>query len=73
MAVVMAKRLKVGDILSDGSVVVSIVRSEGITQAEVRRQCGTVLLVVPDTYLLGVTKPQAPDNAPEPPSQGLFA
>jgi hypothetical protein len=51
--------------LSDGTVIASLSRSQGNTYAKLtdgRR------LIAPDHYLLGVTRPKAPDGPPQGPS-----
>lgn len=57
--VIVAKKLRRGDVLADGSTVAAIVRAEGQTKAKL---ADGRLLSAPDTYLLGVTRPK---EAPE--------
>jgi hypothetical protein len=54
-----AMNLRVRDMLSDGTVIASLSRSQGHTYAKLidgRR------LIAPDHYLLGVTRPKPPDD-----------
>jgi hypothetical protein len=65
---VQAMKLRVADVLSDGTVIASLSRSQGHTYAKLtdgRR------LVAPDHYLLGITRPKAQDaQGPEDEPQG---
>jgi hypothetical protein len=61
---VKAMNLELGDILSDGSVIASLSRSQGQTYAKME---SGARLIAPDYFLLGVTRPKAPDDAPESP------
>jgi len=63
-----AMRLKIGDVLSDGTVISSLSRSQGNTYAKLndgRR------LICPDHYLLGITRPKMDVKAPQSPSNAL--
>jgi hypothetical protein len=62
---VRAMNLHVRDMLSDGTVIASLSRSQGHTYAKLtdgRR------LIAPDHYLLGVTRPKPPDGPQDGPS-----
>jgi hypothetical protein len=56
--------LELGDILSDGSVIASLSRSQGNTYAKME---SGARLIAPDFYLLGITRTKTPDRAPESP------
>jgi hypothetical protein len=56
---VKAMNLELGDILSDGSVIASLSRSQGHTYAKLE---SGARLIAPDYYLLGVTRPKTPDS-----------
>jgi hypothetical protein len=61
---IQAMNLRVRDMLSDGTVIASLSRSQGHTYAKLidgRR------LIAPDHYLLGVTRPKPPDGPGEGP------
>jgi len=62
--------LEIGDILSDGSVIASLSRSQGQTFAKME---SGARLVAPDYYLLGVTRTKSPDKATEGPESPLEA
>jgi hypothetical protein len=62
---IQAMNLRVRDMLSDGTVIASLSRSQGHTYAKLidgRR------LIAPDHYLLGVTRPAPPDGPRDGPS-----
>jgi len=65
---VRAMNLKLGDVLSDGTIVASLSRSQGHTYAKLndgRR------LIAPDYMLLGVKRPpKSASKAPERPVEG---
>ena len=61
---VKAMNLELGDILSDGSVIASLSRSQGQTYAKME---SGARLVAPDYYLIGVTRTKSPDRAPSEP------
>ena len=62
---VQAMKLRLGDILSDGTVIASLSRSQGHTYAKLddgRR------MIAPDHYLLGITRgPRMPVETTKPP------
>jgi hypothetical protein len=53
--------LELGDILSDGSVIASLSRSQGNTYAKME---SGARLIAPDHYLIGVTRTKTTDKAP---------
>lgn len=55
--------LELGDILSDGSVIASLSRSQGHTYAKME---SGARLIAPDYYLLGVRRAPKTTNAPNP-------
>lgn len=55
--------LEIGDILSDGSVIASLSRSQGQTYAKME---SGARLIAPDYYLLGVKRPSKTTKAPDP-------
>jgi hypothetical protein len=68
--VIQAMQLQHGDILSDGHVVASIIRTQGKTKAKLD---DGRLLIVPDTYLLGITRPKADCRPVEAPQSHIWA
>jgi len=60
---VKAMNLDIGDILSDGSVIASLSRSQGHTYAKME---SGARLIAPDYYLLGVTRAPKTPKAPSP-------
>jgi hypothetical protein len=68
--VIQAMHLQRGDILSDGHIVASIIRAQGQTKAKLE---DGRLLVVADTYLLGITRPKADCRPVEAPYGLLWA
>ena len=67
---VKAMNLRVADVLSDGTVIASLSRSQGHTYA--RLEDGR-RLIAPDQYLLGVTRFKKPVDAPRSPVEPLYA
>jgi hypothetical protein len=57
--------LEIGDILSDGSVIASLSRSQGHTYAKME---SGARLIAPDYYLLGVKRGPKTTKAPNPTS-----
>lgn len=66
--IVQAMKLRPADILSDGSIVSAVTRREGRTYAKLHDGRN---LIAPDTYLLGITRPKAPE-APEEPLEAFY-
>jgi hypothetical protein len=56
---VKAMNLELGDILSDGSVIASLSRSQGHTYAKLE---SGARLIAPDHYLIGVTRTKATES-----------
>lgn len=70
--VIPAMQIKCGDVIADGSVIASVVRSDGHVHAALE---DGRKLIVPDRYLLGVTrdKPSKPCPSVTGQSLGTFA